>query len=90
MIYSSDLLILFEEKKTCSCVISTMCSANQEYQYINPSTQIALFSDCVDPCHSLLKIHWKIYQGLNDSSTNIIQWSEFIQNLHFFGKENIS
>jgi len=66
-----------------------MCSANQEYQYINPNTQVALFSDCVQTCHPVSKIHWYIYQGLNDSSTNIVKWTRFTQNLHFYGKENI-
>jgi hypothetical protein len=69
-----------------SCVISTMCSPNIEYQYINPSTQVALFSDCVGRCRSVLNIHWKIYQGLNDSLRNIVEWTPFTQDFHFFGK----
>jgi hypothetical protein len=66
-----------------------MCSANLEYQYINPSTQVALFSECVGSC-MIFNIHWKIYQGSNDSSTSIVTWTPFINinsshNDHFFG-----
>jgi len=69
-----------------------MCSANLEYQYINPSTQVALFSDCVNKCGLILNIHWNIYKGFNDSSTNIVNWTRFnhlnsSQNLHFYGKK---
>ncbi len=68
-----------------------MCSPNLEYQYINPSTQVALHSDCVDKCESLKSIHWNIYQGINDSSTGMAHWAPFncmssSQNLGFFGK----
>ncbi len=70
-----------------SCVISTMCSANLEYQYINPSTQVALFSDCVGKCGKILNIHWNIYQGFNDSSKNIVEWTRFTQNRQFFGNQ---
>jgi hypothetical protein len=77
-----------------SCVISTMCSLNLEYQRINPTTQVALLSDCVDTCKSSIEsIRWNIYQGVNDSTTNIVRWAEFnhtnsSQDLHFYG-ENI-
>jgi hypothetical protein len=69
-----------------------MCEPNQEYQYINPNTQVALFSDCVDQCKFVSDIQWNIYQGSNDTSTNIVEWTEFIhlnssQDLHFFGKK---
>ncbi|CAF0739918.1 unnamed protein product [Adineta ricciae] len=60
-----------------ACVISSMCSPNQEYQYINPSTQVALFSEYVGQSHTLSSISWTIHQGQNDSSTNIVRWSRF-------------
>ncbi|CAF4356927.1 unnamed protein product, partial [Rotaria magnacalcarata] len=30
------------------CVIATLCAKNVEYQYVNPTTQVALFSTCTD------------------------------------------
>ncbi len=70
-----------------------MCSPNLEYQYINPTTQVALFSECIITCGFVFNIHWNIYQGMNDSSTNVVKWTRFIhmnssQNLHFYGKNN--
>ncbi len=56
-----------------------MCSPNLEYQFVNPTTQVALYSVCIDNCASLVRIHWNIYQGsLLNSSTNIVTWSSFI------------
>ena len=74
-----------------SCVISTMCTANLEYKYINPSTQVALYSDCVGLCTSSIKqINWRIYEGANDSSIGIVQWKLFnAESPYFYGKENI-
>ncbi len=67
-----------------------MCSPNLDYQYINPSTQVALYSDCVGKCNSpVLKINWKIYEGTNDSLTGVVKWKQFTNNLYFYGKENI-
>ena len=48
-----------------------MCSPNLEYQYLNPTTQIALFSSCTGNCTEILHITWNIYQGSNTSSNNI-------------------
>ena len=63
-----------------------MCSPNLQFQYINPSTQVALFSDCVNQCASTIqRIQWNIYEGANDTTKNIIQWTPFHQKLHFFG-----
>lgn len=56
-----------------------MCSPNQEYQYINPSTQVALHSDCVGGCPSLRRIEWRVYQGDNDTLTNTIKWKPFVK-----------
>ena len=38
-----------------------MCSPDSEYKLINPTTQIALFSICLENCSSLQNIIWKIY-----------------------------
>ncbi|CAF1016276.1 unnamed protein product [Rotaria sordida] len=74
-----------------ACVISTMCSPNLQYQYINPSTQIALFSVCTGNCRPISNIHWNIYEGSNDSLVAaIVEWTQFnhmnsSRDLHFLG-----
>ena len=59
-----------------ACIISTMCIPNLEFQRVNPTTQVALFSQCLDSCSTLMNITWNIYQGLNGST---IQWTLFNQ-----------
>lgn len=54
-----------------------MCSVNLEVQLVNPSTQVALFSLCIDECSKPTSITWNIYQGSLDVSTNIVKWSPF-------------
>ena len=69
-----------------------MCSPNLEYQFLNPTTQVALYSVCIDNCASLIRIHWNIYQGsLLDTLTDIVTWTPFIAtgfsyNDSFFGE----
>ena len=68
-----------------------MCTPNLEYQFINSTTQVALFSVCLDNCTSLINITWNIYQGLMNLSTNKTEWIPFIQlnssiDNRFFGK----
>ncbi|UJR38826.1 hypothetical protein I4U23_031491 [Adineta vaga] len=75
---------------TVGCVISTMCMSNMEYQSVNPTTQVALFSICNDNCSSLSNITWNIYEGLLNSSSNIVKWTRFNstiakKNIWFFG-----
>jgi len=67
-----------------------MCIPNMEFQLINPTTQVALFSICLESCSLIESITWNIYQGLNGSSS-IIQWTLYnqtnqYQNIWFFGK----
>ena len=59
-----------------ACVISTMCIPNLEFQLVNPTTQVALFSECLGSCSMLMNISWNIYQGTNGSTT---QWTPFTQ-----------
>ncbi len=54
-----------------------MCVPNMEYQLLNPTTQVALFSICIDNYSSLLKITWNIYQGLLNSTSNVVKWTQF-------------
>jgi hypothetical protein len=68
-----------------------MCTSNVEFQLVNPTTQVALFSICPGSCSSIINITWNIYQGLNASLTTI-QWTLFTQmnqyqNIWFFGSD---
>ena len=61
-----------------SCVIWTMCQSNLEFQRINPSAQVALFSRCSGDCFDLREIRWNIYRGeMNSSLNNVTQWILF-------------
>ncbi|CAF1313923.1 unnamed protein product [Adineta ricciae] len=73
-----------------SCVISTLCTANQEYQFANPTTQVAIFSLCVGTCVSINDITWNVYYGTTNASTNLMRWTLFkqaqqYQDVWFFG-----
>lgn len=52
-----------------------MCISNVEYQYVNPTTQVSLFSVWLENCPSLQNITWNIYT----SSSNSSQWNLFNQ-----------
>ncbi|CAF4244540.1 unnamed protein product, partial [Adineta steineri] len=73
------------------CVISSMCVPNLEFQLLNPTTQVALFTICIGTCTNLQSIKWNIYQGSdNSTSSNYTQWTLFNQtssyeNIWFFG-----
>ncbi|CAF4365086.1 unnamed protein product, partial [Adineta steineri] len=60
------------------CVISPMCVPNLEFQLLNPTTQVALFTVCIGTCTNLQSIKWNIYQGSdNSTSSNSTQWILF-------------
>ncbi|CAF3130688.1 unnamed protein product [Rotaria sp. Silwood2] len=72
------------------CVISSMCIPDIKYQYVNPTTQVALASICIDDCKTVQSITWNIYQGLMNSSSNSVQWTLFnemntYRDIWFFG-----
>ncbi|CAF1004007.1 unnamed protein product [Adineta steineri] len=73
------------------CVISPMCVPNLEFQLLNPTTQVALFTICIGTCTNLQSIKWNIYQGSdNSTSSNSTQWTLFnntilYENIWFFG-----
>ena len=50
------------------CVIKSLCSPNVEFQKVNPTTQIALFSFCVNECPEEKKLIWNIYFGRNTTN----------------------
>ena len=63
-----------------------MCAPNLEFQRVNPTTQVALFSVCVGTCLSIENITWKIYQGNFNSTSRVVQWTVFNQtNIWFYG-----
>jgi hypothetical protein len=71
-----------------------MCVANLEFQLVNPTTQVALFSICPDNCTSIQSITWNVYQGFKNGSSTILQWIHFnqmitYQNIWFFGNNFI-
>ncbi|CAF4144587.1 unnamed protein product, partial [Adineta steineri] len=71
------------------CVISTLCSPNLEYQLVNPTTQVALFSICDGICTTIQNITWNIYHGEMNSFSNLTTWTLFNQTgyekIWFFG-----
>ena len=55
-----------------------MCITKNEYEIINPTTQIALTSFCIDNCLNLssnLYVEWNIYYGTFNSTNNFVQWT---------------
>lgn len=63
-----------------------MCLSNSDYQLLNPTTQLSLFSSCIPNCSSIENIHWNIYQRSMNSS-----WTLFNQkniSLRFLSDEN--
>lgn len=62
-----------------------MCVSDVEYQLINPTTQVALSSHCLDDCPSFENIHWKIYSGILNQSTNFTQWKLFNNEILTYG-----
>ena len=89
--FCSDGSVMFFFLSICSCVISTMCSSQSQYQRMNPTTQVAVYSVCLGICTSIQKIIWNIYQGVNNVSLSMINWTPFNQiqqydNIWFFGR----
>ena len=52
-----------------------MCIPNLKYQFVNPTTQVSLYSFCFETCLTLVNITWNIYQGQTNLSSNVTQWS---------------
>ena len=68
------------------CNRNSLFSESREYQFVNPTTQVALFSLCIGNCSSILqKIIWNLYSGEANSSL----WILFNQTQnYFFGKSS--
>jgi hypothetical protein len=59
-----------------------MCITQNEYEIINPTTQIALTLFCLDNCYnssSNINIQWNIYYGLDNLTNNFLQ-SDILEN----------
>jgi hypothetical protein len=68
-----------------------MCISNGEFQLVNPTTQVALFTLCLGNCTTIQNITWNIYEGSMNFSSNVTEWILFnqinqYQNIWFFGK----
>ena len=72
------------------CVITTMCSPNLEYQLVNPTTQVALFSISIDNFSIIKNITWNIYTDERNSSANYSQWTLFNRTDNWFFGKNTS
>ena len=74
--------------------MSRLCAPNLEYQFVNPTTQVALFSQCLPLCTAINNITWTVYQGVLNASSNIVRWTPFpgmkqYENIWFFGNSSI-
>lgn len=70
-----------------------MCVPNVEFQLVNPTTQVALFSLCQGNCSVIQHITWNIYYGSINSASNFTQWilfndTAFHENPWFFGERS--
>jgi hypothetical protein len=68
-----------------------MCVPNLEFQWINPTTQVALYALCTGNCSVTHNITWNVYYGTINSSFNATRWNLFhsmstYQDVWFFGK----
>jgi hypothetical protein len=52
-----------------------MCIPKEEYQYLNPTTQVALYSCCTEHCQTTDNITWNLYQGSRNTSLNRTEWT---------------
>ncbi|CAM4846598.1 unnamed protein product, partial [Rotaria magnacalcarata] len=91
---SGYLLVKVENARSqmvaVGCVIATMCSRKGEFQYINPNTQLALFSSLMNQTGLLNNITWNVYTRMMNSSSDTQKWSLFTnmndyRDIWFFG-----
>ena len=47
-------------------MIWTLCEPDIEFQRVNPTTQVALASECAGTCTSLRNITWHVYHGTDE------------------------
>ena len=77
------------------CVFVSMCRSADEYQRINPTSQVSLFSSCQEQCSGLMGVEWNMYQGhplhlLANQTSASVQWqllnqTDAFDQIWFFG-----
>ena len=87
-------LDLFSIVLNFSCVVSRLCVPNMEYQFVNPTTQVSLFSQCLPLCTAINNITWTVYQGIMNASSNIVRWTPYpgmkqYENIWFYGNSSM-
>ncbi|UJR16672.1 hypothetical protein I4U23_003572 [Adineta vaga] len=90
-----QFMVYMENKQNSSRQATGYVLVNIEetqFQFINPTTQVALFSICVGNCSIIEDISWKIYYGITNSTSNITQWilfnqTDLYENIWFFGMD---
>ena len=72
-----------------------MCVPDGEFQRLNPTTQLALFSFCNDQpdCTTPRTITWNIYHGSVNTTNNITSWTplnntQLKENVWLFGNDD--
>jgi hypothetical protein len=75
------------------CVIASLCAPNLEFQLVNPTTQVALFSFCSGGCSTEHNIIWHVYEGIENPSMNTTRWIPYsnmslYEGQWFFGKKS--
>ena len=72
-------------------MIWSICAQNLEFQKVNPTTQVALYSRSVDQSPTIQNITWNIYHGIINSTRNYTRWTPFnkmddYNNIWFYGR----
>ena len=75
-------------------MVSRLCVPNLEYQFVNPTTQVSLFSQCLPLCTAINNITWTVYQGIMNASSNIVRWTPYpgmkqYESIWFYGNSSI-
>ncbi|CAF1144423.1 unnamed protein product [Adineta ricciae] len=65
------------------CVIESLCTSNSEFKKLNPTTQVALYSFCIDPCPNVRNITWNIYYS---NENLLVNQMNFYENIWFYGR----
>lgn len=74
-----------------SCTIARLCAHNNEYQTLNPTNQLSLYSICVDDCIDFETIQWTIYyQNPLNSTWILLNNTNLYDNIYFFGLQQVN
>jgi len=67
-----------------------LCRSDEQFQKLNPTSQLALFSYCVHHCQNVRNVIWNIYHGQMNSTNKLVQWILFDQIENWFYGRNIT